>query len=51
MISNAWDLALEVHIIPLKKNLYANESYQNCSFNYEGNNNTISEDGKANSLE
>jgi len=31
-----------------EKKLYTNESYLNCSFNYYGDNNALSEDGKGN---
>ena len=29
------------------KRLFTSESYSNCSFNYDGDNNALSEDGKS----
>ena len=43
------DISILQHGIQ-EKHLYTYESYSNCSYNYNGDNNALSEDGKGNSI-
>ncbi len=50
------DLVLEEHVIYIRKHciqerhLYSDESYSGCSYNYNGDKNALSEDGKTSGI-
>ena len=44
-----WDILISQHGIQ-EKHLYTFESASNCSYNYNGDNNALSEDGKGNRI-